>query len=97
MKINQNIVKFIYPTSSGSLLTDQCSGAFLNHIGRAALLAAVLGVVVFITTGCSSIGTGFKPLLISPVPNNTQATNPQDDSLYQPPRSPGFNPDLFGG
>jgi len=28
MKIDQHIVKLICPSSSGSLLTDHCSGAF---------------------------------------------------------------------
>ena len=59
MKINQHIVKVICPSSSGSLLSDHCSGAFLNQIGRAALLAGVLGVAVVLATGCSSTGAGF--------------------------------------
>jgi hypothetical protein len=80
-----------------SLVPFVCVAVPEECSGRAALLAGVLGVAVVLTTGCSSIGTGFKPLLISPVPNNTQATNPQDDSLYQPPRSPEFDPELFGG
>jgi hypothetical protein len=96
MKIKQHIATLIRPSSSGSLLTDHCSGTFLNHIERAALLGVVLGVAVVLATGCSSTGTKFNPLLISPVPNNQQAANSQDDSLYQPLRSPGFDPDIFG-
>ena len=66
MKMNKHIVKLICPSSSGSLLADHCSGDFLNYIGRAALLAVVLGVAVVFATGCSSTGNGFNPLLIKP-------------------------------
>src|SRR5437016_2555201 len=96
MKIKQHILTLILPSSSGSLLTDHYSGTFLKQSARSALLAGVLGVAVVLATGCSSTTTGFNPLLISSVPNNQQATNSQDDSLYQPTRSPGFDPDLFG-
>ena len=82
MKIKQHIVTLILPSSSGSLLTDHYSGAFLKQIARSALLAGVLGVAVVLATSCSSRATGFNPLLISSVPNNQQATNSQDDSLY---------------
>jgi hypothetical protein len=97
MKIKQHIVTLILPSSSGSLLTDHYSGAFLKQIARSALLAGVLGVSVVLATSCSSTATGFNPLLISSVSNNQQAPNSQDDSFYQPPRSPAFDPDLFGG
>jgi hypothetical protein len=97
MKINQYLMKTAYPSSSGSLLPDHCSGVFVNHIERAGLLALALGAIVVLATGCSSTGTGFGARLISPVPNNQQATNPEDDSWYQQSRSPGFDPDLFGG
>lgn len=96
MKINQHILKLICPSSSGSLLTDHCSGAFLNHIGRAALLAVVLGVAVVLATGCSSTATAFHPLLISPLPAAQQSSDLEENGLNQPPRSPAFN-DLFGG
>jgi hypothetical protein len=96
MKIKQHIVTLIFPSSSGSLLTDHYSGSFLKQIARSALLASVLGVTVILATSCSSTATGFNPLLISSVPNNQQVTNSQDDSFYQPPRSPAFDPDLFG-
>ena len=96
MKIKQHIVTLILPSSSGRLLTDHYSGAFLKQIARSALLAGVLWVAVVLATSCSSTATGFNPLLISSVPNNRQATNSQDDSFYQPPRSPAFDPDLFG-
>src|SRR4029077_17514227 len=96
MEIKQHIVTVILPASSGSLLIDHYSGAFLKQIARAALLAGVLGVAVVLATSCSSTATGFNPLLISSVLNNQRATNSQSDSFYQPPRSPAFDPDLFG-
>ena len=96
MKMNRHIIKLVYPFSSGSLLTDHCSGVFLNHIGRSALLAVVLGVAVVLATGCSSAGTGFHPLLISsPLPAAQQSSDLEENSLNQLSRSPAFN-DLFG-
>ena len=95
MKINKHTVKVICPSSSGSLLTDHCAGVFVKQIERAALLAVALGTTVVLATGCSSTGTGFDARLISPMPNK-QATNSEDDNWYQPSRSPGFDPDLFG-
>ena len=92
MKINQHIVKLICPSSSGSWLTDHCSGALL---GRAALLAVVLGVAVVLATGCSSTATAFHPLLISPLPAAQQSSDLEENGWNQPPRSPAFN-DLFG-
>jgi hypothetical protein len=62
---------------------------------RAALLAVALGATVVLTTGCSSTGSGFGARLINP-PNNQSAINSEDDSWYQPPRSPGFDSDLRG-
>ena len=96
MKINQYLVKTACPSSSGTLLSDHCFGVFVKHIQRTALLAVALGATVVLATGCSSTGTGFDARLISPVPNNQQATNSEDDNWYQPSRSPGFDPDLFG-
>ena len=83
-------------SSSGTLLPDHCFGVFGKHIERAGLLAVALGATVVLATGCSSTGTGFDARLISPLPNNQQATNSEDDNWYQPSRSPGFDPDLFG-
>ena len=96
MKINQYLVKTAHPSSSGSSLRDHCFGVFGKYIERAALVA-VAWVTVVVATGCSSTGAGYNARLISPVPNNQQATNSEDDNRYQPPRSPGFDPDLFGG
>jgi hypothetical protein len=77
------------------MLNDRCSGFFFNDMGRAALLAVVLGVAVGLATGCSSTGAGFSARLVSPVLTTQQDSDPQDDGWYQPPRSPSFN-DLTG-
>src|SRR6266446_4790992 len=96
MRINQYLVKTARPSSSGTLLPDHCFGVFGNHIERTALLAVALGATVVLATGCSSTGAGYNTRLISPVPNNQQATNSEDGNWYQPSRSPGFDSDLFG-
>ena len=96
MKINQSLVRTAGPSSRATLLPDHCLGAYGKHIERAALLAVALGATVVLATGCSSTGAGYNARLISPVPNNQQATNSQDDNWYQPSRSPEFDPDLFG-
>jgi hypothetical protein len=51
MKINQHLVGIARHSSRGIFLTDRCSGAFLIHVVRAALLAVVLAVVVVLVTG----------------------------------------------
>ena len=96
MKINQSLVQTAGPSSRAPLLPDHCAGVLAKQIERAALLAVALGATVVLATGCSSTGTGFDARLISPMPNNLQATNSEDDNWYQPSRSPGFDPDLFG-
>jgi hypothetical protein len=88
--------KTVCPSSSGTLLPDNCPRIFANRIERAGLLAVALAGIVALVTGCSSTGIGFSERLISPVPNSQQATNYENDSLYQTPRSFGFDPDLFG-
>ena len=96
MKMNQYIVKTAYRSSSGSLLTDHCSGVFLNRIRRAALLTVVLGMTVVLATSCSSTGNGFNARLVSPVSAAQQGSDLEDEGRYEPPRSPAFS-DLFGG
>ena len=93
MKINKYLVKTASPSSSGTLLPDHCSWVSVNRIERAGLLAVGLSAIVVLAAGCSSTGTGFSERLISPVSNNQQATNSENDSWCQPPRSPGFDPD----
>jgi hypothetical protein len=95
MKINQHIIKLICPSSSGSLLTDHCSGVFLNEIRRSVLLTLAVGVTVVLATGCAATSNGVSARLISPVPNNQQASNSEDEGSYQSARSPGFS-DFFG-
>ena len=94
MRINSDLAKTACPSSSGTLLPEHCSGLFVNRIERAGLLAVALAAIVVLAAGCSSTGTGFSERLISPVPNNQQATHSEDDSWYQTPRSPGFDPDF---
>ena len=91
---NQYLVKTACPSSSGTLRPEHRSGVFVKHIKRAGLLAVALVATVVLATGCSSTGTGFGARLINPVPNNQHATNSEDDSWYQPPRSPGFDSDF---
>jgi hypothetical protein len=95
MKMNLYIVKSAYRLSGGRLLTDHCSGAFLNEIKRSALLTVMLGAIVVLATGCSSTGTGFNASLISPIATHQQDANAEDDSSYQPAGSPAFS-DLLG-
>ena len=80
-----------------SWISSHCSGAWWDHIRRAALLAVALGATVVLATGCSSTGTGMNARLISPVPTNQQAADFEDGNWYQPSLSPGFDSDLFGG
>jgi hypothetical protein len=60
------------------LLRSHCSGAFLHHIRRPALPAVMLAVAVVLAAVCSSTGAGYNARLISPMPNNQQATNSED-------------------
>jgi hypothetical protein len=98
MKLNQHIVQHIVKaTRPDRLPNDHCSGVFLKHIRKAEVLAVALGATFVLATGCSSTGTGFNARVISPVSTNQRASHSEYDGGYQPSRSPGFNPDLFGG
>ena len=94
--MNKYIVKTPCPMHA-SRISSHCSGAWWDHIRRAALLAVALGTTVVLATGCSSTGTGMNARLISPAPTNQQAANFEDGNWYQPSLSPGFDSDLFGG
>ena len=94
MKMNKYLVKTARPSSGGTFRPEHSSAVFIKHIKRAGLLAGTLGATVVLVTGCSATGTGFGARLINPVPNNQKATNSEDDSWYQPPRSPGFDSDF---
>ena len=93
--MNLYIVKSAYRSSGGSLLTDHCSGTFLNEIKRCALLTVMLGIIVVLVTGCSSTGTGFSARLISPISINQQDANAEDDETQRPAGSPAFG-DFLG-
>ena len=80
-----------------SWISSHCSGAWWDHIRRAALLAVALGTTVVLATGCSSTGTGINARLTSSVPTNQQAANFEEDNWYQPSLGPGLDSDLFGG
>jgi len=95
MQSNQKIDRIAGPRNGGHLFNDRCSCLGLSDVGRAALLAIILGGVVAITTGCSSTEGSVRVGLIAPVVKTQAGTVPEDDSVYQPPRSPGFN-DLTG-
>lgn len=95
MKVTQYIVKTGYRSSGGSLLTDRCSGAFVNEIKRSAFLIFILSVIVVLVTSCSSTGTGSSARLISLISTNQQDANSEGDGDYQAVRSPAFS-DLFG-
>ena len=94
--MNRYIVNTTCPMHA-SWISSHCSGAWWDHIRRAALLAVALGTTVVLATGCSSTGTGMNARLISPAPTNQQAANFEKDNWYQPSLSPGFDSDLFGG
>jgi hypothetical protein len=94
--MNKYIVKTTC-TMHASWISSHCSGAWWDHIRRAALLAVALGTTVVLATGCSSTGTGMNARLISPAPTNQQAANFEDGNWYQQSLSPGFDSDLFGG
>ena len=94
--MNKYIVETTCPTHA-SWISSHCSGAWWDHIRRAALLAVALGTTVVLATGCSSTGTGMNARLISPAPTNQQAADFEDGNWYQPSLSPGFDSDLFGG
>jgi hypothetical protein len=95
MKVTQYRYKTGYHSSSGSMLTDICSGAFVDEVKRSAFLIVILSVIVVLATGCSTMGTGSNARLISLIATNPQDANSENDGGYQPARSPAFS-DLFG-
>jgi hypothetical protein len=66
------------------LLTDSCSGAFVNAIARSAFLIVMLNVIVVLATGCFSRGTGSNARLITPILTNPQDANSEDDGGTNP-------------
>lgn len=71
--------------------SDRCFDRFLADTGYPVLLALLFGLMVALTTSCTSTGGGVKAGLIAPVVNVSQTSANENDSFYQPPRSPGFN------
>ena len=95
MKVTQYRYKTRNRSISASLLRCGCSGAFVDEVKRSAFLIVILSVIVVLATGCSTTGTGSSARLISLIPASHQNADSEDDSGYQPARSPTFS-DLFG-
>jgi hypothetical protein len=95
MQSNQKVDRIAGPLNGKHMFNDRCSCLGLSDVGRSALLAIVLGGVVAVTSGCSSTEGSVRAGLIAPVIKTQAGTVSEDDSVYQPPRSPGFN-DLIG-
>ena len=81
MQSNQHRENMARPWSNAKMLNDRCSGFFFNDMGRAALLAVLLGVAVLLATGCSSTGGGVKAGLMTPVINSQQDAVPENNDL----------------
>jgi hypothetical protein len=94
MKLKQRPVKTARPCGPGRIVRHHSFGVLSNHMRP--LLVVVLAATIVLATGCASTGTSFGArLMLSPLSANQQPALSEDDSSYQPPRSPGFN-DLFG-
>ena len=92
MKMNPHIVTTPCPSGNRRLRGSHCSGAFGDHIRRAALPAVMLAVAVVLETGCSSTGAGFSPFLIrGTLPAAQQSSRLEENGWNQPPRRPAFN------
>ena len=71
--------------------SDHCFDRFLTDLGYPVLFALLLGLMVALTTGCTSTGGGVKAGLVAPVGDVSHTSANESDSFYQPPRSPEFN------
>ena len=91
MQSNQHGDKMESRWSDTVMPGDHCFDRYLADIGYPVLLALLSGLVVALTTSCTSNGGGVKAGLIAPVVNVSQTSANENDSFYQPPRSPGFN------
>ena len=91
MQSNQHGDEMESHWSSTILPSHRCFDRFLADIGYPVLLALLLGLMVALTTSCTSTGGGVKAGLIAPVLNVSQTSPNENDSFDQPPRSPGFN------
>jgi hypothetical protein len=84
MKLTQYRYKTWYRSSSGSLLTCRCSGAFVDEVKRSAFLIVILSVIVVLATGCSTTGTGSSGRLISLITASHQNANSGDNVTIGP-------------
>jgi len=94
MKLKQQTDNTVRPSGYRQLVSNDCFGTFPNYLTPQSLLALVFAVTVALATGCST-STKVSARLISPTSASQQASKIEDDTWYQPPRSPGFD-DLFG-
>jgi hypothetical protein len=94
MQSNQEIDRIASPRNGWCMFEDR-SCLWFRDVGRAALVAMVVGGAVALTTGCSSTGEGVNAGLIAPVVKAQASIVAEDGSVYQPPRSTGSN-DLTG-
>ena len=81
--------------SDAKMPGDHWFDRFLADVGCPALLALLFGLLVALTTSCTSTGGGVKAGLIAPVVNVSQTSANENGDFYQPPRGPAFN-DLTG-
>ena len=77
--------------SNAKMPSDHWFDRFLADIGFPALLALLFGLLVALTTSCTSTDGSVKAGLIAPVVNVSQTSADENSDFYQPPRSPGFN------
>jgi hypothetical protein len=94
MQSNQKIDRIASPRNGGYMFNDRFC-LWFSDVGRAALVAMVVGGAGALTTGRSSTGEGVNAGLIAPVVKAQASIVAEDDSVYEPPRSPGSN-DLTG-
>src|SRR6516164_9557163 len=91
MQLNQPGKEMESHWSNTIVPSGHCFDRFLADTGYPVLLALLFGLMVALTTSCTSTGGGVKAGLIAPVVNVSQTSANENDSFYQPPRSPGFN------
>jgi len=91
MQLNQHRDEMESHRNNTTLPSDHWFDRFLADIGCPALLALLFGLMVALTTSCTSTGGGVKAGLIAPVMNVSQSSTDEDGGFYQPRRSPGFN------
>jgi len=91
MQLNQHRDEMESHRNNTTLPSDHWFDRFLADIGCPALLALLFGLMVALTTSCTSTGGGVKAGLIAPVVTVSQTSANENDCFYQPPRGPGFN------